>query len=84
MHRICCEIASLKFRGLLTGRRSLRAVTAVIGLVTICLISAQRATAADKEYVDKNGQPTLIAPFTPPTLAELDAKADWQAKPVLD
>lgn len=44
--------------------------------------SAEQKSA---EGAKENAEPeVLLQPFTPPKLAELDAKADWQDQPVLD
>jgi peptide/nickel transport system substrate-binding protein len=46
--------------------------------------SPKGAVAEIKTYTDKDGLPTLIEPFTPPPLADLEQKAEWQERPVVD
>jgi hypothetical protein len=41
-------------------------------------------TAETKTYTDENGLKTLIAPFTPPKLEELEKSVEWVDKPVID
>src|SRR5580698_1196881 len=63
-----------------------------LGLLFLWLLTygpaVQMTGAADakvKAAENKAADPdTLIEPFTPPTLAELDAKAEWNDQPVLD
>lgn len=40
--------------------------------------------AATTSTIEEKKPEALLEPFDPPTLAELDAKADWQDRPVLD
>ncbi|MDX1965406.1 MAG: ABC transporter substrate-binding protein [Pirellulales bacterium] len=47
-------------------------------------LAAEEKPATDPGFKDHEGFPTLIEPFTPPTLAELDAKTTWVEQPVVD
>lgn len=40
--------------------------------------------ADTKTYTDENGLKTLIAPFTPPKLEDLEKSVEWVDKPVID
>ncbi len=54
-------------------------------LVLPCSLQAtENADDKAKEYVDADGIKTLIEPFTPPTLAELNKEKTWLPKPVDD
>jgi hypothetical protein len=43
-----------------------------------------RGTSEVKTYKDKDGLNTLIAPFEPPTLEELEKNVEWVEQPVVD
>jgi len=64
-------------------RFSSRPWTAV-GLLGAVVISLAGCTSGQSESTADLAKATLIEPFTPPTLAEIDAKAEWEDRPVLD
>ncbi len=54
---------------------------------TAARTTADVSTAGKDEtkiYTDKDGRKTLIAPFDPPTLADIESKVEWVDQPVKD
>jgi hypothetical protein len=60
-------------------------------LIVVCCLALpirlhaeEKVSSKSKDFTDVDGLPTLIEPFQPPTLAELDKDKKWIARPTID
>lgn len=66
----------------MTGR--FRGMLWLLGVVIVPGFVAQSRAADGKVYTDKSGLKSLVEPFSPPPLADLERQAKWVDQPVLD